>query len=257
MFVAMFWQDSSCSWLTRFPFRKRSGRQVRGCSGKQARKRRDIARAIEHRKLIAEKESSYEAAILPDSDPGRVAQLPQDHSTPQHKAVSPAGSLPPRPVAGRAVRRLQLAMPVENTTQALEPMQAQAFDEAASAASQSCPESPNSCSSQDRFQEYANQIRFSRYPMPPDAPRKDQYNPESESESAAESPLRQPPAKVFRRGELMYHKKFRGQLPITYVDTRLYEGGHDDYYEAYSPNDLRWVRRIHYLLDAHGIKRWQ
>ena len=93
--------------------------------------------------------------------------------------------------------------------------------------------------------------------MPPDAPRKDQYNPESESESAAESPLRQPPAKVFRRGELMYHKNFRGQLPITYVDTRLYEGGHDDYYEAYSPNDLRWVRRIHYLLDAHGILRWQ
>ena len=148
---------------------------------------------------------------------------------------------------------------MENTTQALESTQAQAPDEAASAASQSCPESPNlnSCCSQDRLQEYANQIRFSRYPTPPDAPRKDQYNQDSESESGAESPLRQPPAKVFRRGKLMYHKKFRGQLPITYVDTRLYEGGHDDYYEAYSPNDLRWVRRIHYLLDAHGILRWQ
>ena len=73
----------------------------------------------------------------------------------------------------------------------------------------------------------------------------------------AESPLRQPPAKVFRKRKRMYHKKFRGQLPITYVDTRLYEGGHDDCYEAYSPNDLRWVRRIHYLLDAHGILRWQ
>ena len=82
MFVAMFWQDSSCSWLTRFPFRKRSGRQVRGCSGKQARKRRDIARAIEHRKLIAEKESSYEAAILPESGPGLVAELPLDHFSP-------------------------------------------------------------------------------------------------------------------------------------------------------------------------------
>ena len=55
----------------------------------------------------------------------------------------------------------------------------------------------------------------------------------------------------------MYHKKFRGQLPITYVDTRLYEGGSHDYYEAYSMDDLRWVRRIHCLLDAHGILRWR
>ena len=51
-------------------------------------------------------------------------------------------------------------------------------------------------------------------------------------------------------------KRFRGQLPITYVDTRLYEGGHDDYYEAHSRSDLRWIRRIHHLLDAHKIQRW-
>ena len=117
---------------------------------------------------------------------------------------------------------------MENITQALESTQDQAFDAAASAEPQSCPESPNSCCSQDRFQEYENQIRFSLYPTPPDAPRKDQYNPESDSESQAESSLRQPPAKVFSRGKLMYHKKFRGQLPMTYVDTRLYEGGSHD-----------------------------
>ena len=54
----------------------------------------------------------------------------------------------------------------------------------------------------------------------------------------------------------MYHKTFKGAVPITYVDTRLYEGGHDDYYEAHNPSDLHWVRRIHYLLRAHKIPRW-
>ena len=76
------WQDSSCSWLTRFPFRKRSGPQARGCADKQARKSRDIALAMEHQKLIAEKESAYEAAILPESGPGLVAELPPDHFSP-------------------------------------------------------------------------------------------------------------------------------------------------------------------------------
>ena len=129
----------------------------------------------------------------------------------------------------------------------------QPVDEA-DAASQSSPESPDSSCSQRRLQEFENQIRFSRYPTPPDAPRKDQYIPESESE--AKSPPRGRPAKIFRNGKLMYHKRCRGQLPITYVDTRLYEGGHDDYYEAYTSSDLRWIRRIHYLLDAHRIPRW-
>ena len=119
----------------------------------------------------------------------------------------------------------------------------------------SLPESPNSCCSQRRLQAYEDEITFSAYPAPPDAQRKDQYIPESESE--AESPPRRRPAKMFRNGILMYHKNFKGTVPITYVDTRLYEGRHDDYYEAYSPNDLRWVRRIHHLLDAHGIKRGQ
>ena len=116
----------------------------------------------------------------------------------------------------------------------------------------SLPESPNSCCSQRRLQEYEDQIKFSTYPEPPDAPRKDQYIPESESE--AESP-RPPPSKVFRDGKLMIHKTFTGQAPITFVDTRLYEGGHNDYFEAYNKSDIRWLRRIHYLLEAHNIPR--
>jgi hypothetical protein len=71
----------------------------------------------------------------------------------------------------------------------------------------------------------------------------------------AGSPSWRPPAKIFRNGKLLYHKKFEGAVPITFVNTRLYEGGHDDYYEALSPSDLRWVRRIHHLLDSHKIPR--
>ena len=199
--------------------------------------------------MIAEKESWYEAAILPDSDSGMI-ELRSGHTTPPPcLAVAPASLSPPRPVAGRAVRRLELA--IENTTQALLSMQP--IGEAGAASpSWSCPESPDSCGSQRRLQEYEDLIRFSRYPTPPDAPRKDQYIPESESE--AESP-RPPPSKVFRDGKLMYHKTFTGQAPITFVDTRLYEGGHNDYFEAYNKSDIRWLRRIHYLLEAHNIPR--
>ena len=207
---------------------------------------------------MAEQESSYEAAILTDSGPGIVAELPSPgYSTPPRPAVPPTSSSPlaasPLPAAaasaGRAVRRLDLAMDNAQASDSNEPV-----DEAG-AAFPSCPESPDSYCSERRLQAYQDQIRFSAYPAPPDAPRKDQYD--SESDSEAVSPLRRPPAKVFRRGKLMYHKRFKGQLPSTYVDTRLYEGGHDDYYEAYSRSDLLWIRRIHRLLDAHGISRWR
>ena len=166
------------------------------------------------------------------------------YSTPPRSAVAPA-TAPSLPAAGRAVRRLELL--IENT-HALE--STQPVDEG-DAASLFCPESPNSCSSQRRLQEYLEQIKFSRYPTPPDAPREDQYI--SESEALAGSP---PPAKIFSKGKLMYHKTFKGAEPIAYVDTGLYEGGQDDYYEAYNQSDLRWVRRIHYLLRWHKIPRW-
>ena len=199
---------------------------------------------------MAEQETAYEAAILTDRGPGLSVALSSGHSTPPRTADAPASSsppaAPPRPAfSGRAIRRLNLQM---DDAQALE--STQLVDEA-DADFPSFPASPDSCCSQGRLQEYEDQIRFSTYPTPPDAPRKDQHY--SESESEAESP---PPAKIFRNGKLMYHKKFKGAIPITYVDTRLYEGGHGDYYEAHTPNDLRWVRRIHHLLDAHRIPRW-
>jgi hypothetical protein len=203
---------------------------------------------------VAEQESTYEATVLTDRGPGLVVVLPSGPSTPPRTAaVAPASSsppaAPPRPaVSSRAIRRLDLQM--ENA-QALE--STQPVDEADADVS-SFPASPNSSCSQRRLQEYEDQIKFSTYPAPPDAPPKDQYY--SESESEAESPPWRPPAKIFRNGKLMYHKKFKGAVPITYVDTRLYEGGHDDYYEAHSPSDLRWVRRIRRLLDSHKIPRW-
>ena len=205
---------------------------------------------------MAEQETAYEAAILADRGPGLGVALSSGHSTPLRTAVAPASSsprppaTPPRPaVSGRAIRRLNLQM---DDAQVLE--STQQVDEADADSFPSVPASPDSCCSQGSLTEYEDQIRSSTYPAPPDAPRKDQYNPESESE--AESLPWRPPAKIFRNGKLMYHKKFKGVVPITYVDTRLYEGGHDDYYEAHNPSDLCWVRRIHHLLDAHKIPRW-
>jgi hypothetical protein len=112
----------------------------------------------------------------------------------------------------------------------------------------SFPASPDSCCSQRRLQEQEDQIRNSTYPAPPDAPQKDPHF--SESESEAESPPWRPSAKICRNGKQMYHKKLKGAVPITstYVGTRLYEGGHDDYYEEHNPSDLRWVRCIRHLL---------
>ena len=191
---------------------------------------------------MAEQESSYEAAIIT----GIVAGLPSPgHSTPPRSDVAPTSSSPP---AGRAVRRLDLAMDNAQASDSIQPV-----DEAG-AAFPSCPESPDSFCSERRLQAYQDQITFFAYPTPPDAPRKDQYI--SESELEAESPPRQRPAKIFRNGVLLYHKNFKGTVPISYVDTRLYEGGHDDYYEAYNQSDLRWVRRINNLLEAHKIPRW-
>jgi hypothetical protein len=125
-------------------------------------------------------------------------------------------------------------------------------DAASLSCPESCPDSPDSSCTQRRLQEYEHHIRSTRYPTPPGAPR-DLHYPESESEAG--SPLRGPPTKLFRKGELLYHKAFKGARPITYVDTRLYEGGCNDYYEAYNQSDLRWVRRINYLMEAHNIPR--
>ncbi len=91
------------------------------------------------------------------------------------------------------------------------------------------------------------------------APPKDHIaQSESEAESSdSECPLRRPPAKVLRNEQLMYYKAYSGPRPITYVDTRLYQGGCNDYIKASHDDQLIWlpVHLIRDLLDAHKIPR--
>jgi hypothetical protein len=95
----------------------------------------------------------------------------------------------------------------------------------------------------------------SGYPTIPAAPRKDQYHDISESETPDnyDSPA---PEKLFRNGQLMFHKSYEGPEPISYVDTALYEGGRNDWYEAYTEVDLLWARRLDLVLRRHNIPRW-
>ena len=127
-------------------------------------------------------------------------------------------------------------------------------DESDSVAASRSP-SPAVVCSQYRLQQWEEGILSSRYPTPPAAPPKDGYIYESEDES--QSPLRQAPARVFRHGKLKIHKTYNGPVPLTYVDTGVYEGGGNDYYEAYTEQDLCWARRLDYVLKYHRIPRWE
>jgi hypothetical protein len=68
-----------------------------------------------------------------------------------------------------------------------------------------------------------------------------------------------PPAKIFRKGQLMYHAAHKGPVPVAYVDTGLYLGGKHDYYEAPSvPHEMEAVLLTTYvwmdpLSQKHGI----
>ena len=90
-----------------------------------------------------------------------------------------------------------------------------------------------------------------------DAPQKDQYISPSESESVSEAESPPPLAKIFRRGQLMYHAAHKGPVPVGYVDTGLYLGGKHDYYEAYDKRDLLWARRMDHVLRTLGVQRWK
>ena len=101
-----------------------------------------------------------------------------------------------------------------------------------------------------------------RYPTPPAAPRKDDYIPDSETESVSDSERsdkrqrpRAPPAYIFRDGQLMFHKAYQGRMPFTYVDTRLYEGGRHDWYGVHTDRDLVWAQRLNLVLQRHNIPR--
>ena len=110
---------------------------------------------------------------------------------------------------------------------------------------------PNVVCSQYRVQQLEEGILSSRYPTPPAAPPKDGYIYESEDES--QSPL---PARVFRHGKLKIHKTYNGHVPLTYVDTGVYEGGSNDYYEVHTHENLCWARYIDFVMKHHRIPRW-
>ena len=88
--------------------------------------------------------------------------------------------------------------------------------------------------------------------------RKSRRGRDSQSEaetSDSECPPRRLPVKVLRNGRLNYHKAYNGPRPITYVDTRLYQGGPDDFIEAFNEEEVIWLHVIRDLLDAHHIPR--
>ena len=100
---------------------------------------------------------------------------------------------------------------------------------------------------------------WSPYPTPPAAPRKDQYIPESEGSDDKYDRQRRPPrpAKLFRNGQLIFHRTYTGPEPIGYVDTGLYEGGNHDWYEAYTDVDLAYTDvELDLVLQQHHIERW-
>ena len=47
-----------------------------------------------------------------------------------------------------------------------------------------------------------------------------------------------------------------GPIPLTYVDTGVYEGGSNDYYEVYTSDDLRRARHMNFVLNHHRVPRW-
>ena len=126
------------------------------------------------------------------------------------------------------------------------------------------PSSPTIHCSQFRVQQYLEHndpsplTALSPYPTPPEAPPKDGYvSPSDSGSEPASTHDDAPAAKIFHRGQLHFHKTYTGPEPIGYVDTGLYEGGQHDWYEAYSEGDVRWARRLDYVLRRHKISRWR
>ena len=232
-------------WVRLFP-------RNRGCGTRQKK----LQRSSEYHERLAELDIVHDQAFA-NSEP------PSTPTPPLSFAGSPSPPPPAAPHAPRAVRRLNITMGSHQTADpAARPrwpsleLTANQVEEAecsrdSDAVAPALEGSPEVWCSQVRLHEYK---LSGRYPTPPPAPPKDQYIPPSESDAErSDSKRPRPPAKVFRKGHLMYHKAYCGPRPITYVDTRLYQGGRNDYIEAFNDDDLVWVRTIRDLLDAHNI----
>jgi len=256
----------SVQLLTPFPPRRRRNNPA----NIRMQEKRRLARHHWHKASLMEEELLLDKAVIPDAPPPPPPATPPPPELP---------SLPPLPAANRAVRcRLPIGVQqsaesspqpaaLERSTNPTSPappspdvvrrlsesMSGCSSDDVSNAPSRSA--SPGVYCSQFRLQTYEDAIRNSRYPTPPEAPPKDQYIPESESEGSSQSQQWQSPAKIFRNGQLQFHKTYKGPVPLTYVDTGVYEGGSNDYYEVYTRVDLDWARRLNLVLKHHGIVR--
>jgi len=230
--------------------RKKTPDRVRMCQ------RRRRARALQHQAALREAEAVHDSIVI--NEPSLHPSSPQSPPPPP-----PPLSTPPLLVVSRPVSRRLTIQAAGITPESAQSTPSVAESPPAGAVAPSCPGSPEICSqpaeSQESLHEYAEQGGLSRrYPTIPAAPRKDQYIPSSESEaesSDSERPLRRLPAMVFRKGQLMYHKAYDGPKPITFVDTRLYQGGCMDYITAFNDDEVGWLRTISDLMDAHNIPK--
>ena len=153
-----------------------------------------------------------------------VHDLSPPLTPPRATVVSPSPPAPPPP---DAVRRLSLGGYTST------------IDESDSVAASRSP-SPAVVCSQYRLHRLEEGILSSRYPTPPAAPPKDDFIPDSELEGESQSLLQQPPARVFRNGKLKVHKTYNGPIPLNYVDTGVYEGESNNYYEVHTTEGLCW-----------------
>ena len=218
--------------------------------------RRQHARSLQHRAALSEAEAVYDSTVANEPSP-----LPPP-SPPSVLPSSPTPLTLTIPAVARPVsRRLTITMAQPQTAENVEESSLR-LDQTAS-----YPASPTVYCSQFRLQQYQEQgelspttASISPYPTPPEAPPKDQYISPTTSDSGSECAEPYggaPAAKVFHRGQLHIHKAYTGPEPVAYVDTGLYEGGQHDWYEAYSEVDIRWLRRIDFLLRRHNIRRWR
>lgn len=235
--------------LTPFRFRNRRGA---GCVARQ--KMRDWKRSNDHHALIDEMECLLDNALITDAvaDSSRPSPPSMLGPVASPSQTSPAINDIPR-VVSNVVRRLPLGNLEHPISQYLERSESPVRDE-------SCRERTASTAQEKSFEDHsASPLRdeWSPYPTPPAAPRKDQFVSESDCSDNYNSLLRRPPpSKLFRNGRLMFHKTYEGPEPISYVDTGLYEGGLNDWYEAYTESDLLWARRLDLVLERHNIRRW-
>jgi hypothetical protein len=184
--------------------------------------RRRLARALQHQATLVE----LEAEIVYDSTvANEPSQPPPSSPPPSPPPQSPPSSTQLLPAVSRPVsRRLTIVM-----------LQPQAADIAMESSPRldstgTNPASPTVHCSQFRLQQYQEQNRqspqpttaLSPYPTPPAAPPKDDFIPPSDSDAESECAINYdaaPAAKVFRRGQLHFHKSYTGREPVGFVDT--------------------------------------